>query len=345
MAAFFSFAVVSSFWSPQSDFSYFGLWTVGIWWMSLRLGLSQKPAIFDDTGLVDFDGDSPLWAGLAFGLAINSIVAISQWWFHVSLVPVVTDVGTCPLDPSSCWSVPGLLYNPTLLSAVSALVILGCVECKLWYHIPMILPSLLLAQSQQHHSRGGFAILAIGLLSKLHWAAAPIALALIATAAYFANTPSDAYRLEIWGITYRALTSWGHGVGSYVNFYFIDHAQLSHPEFAHNDFLQLWFEFGFAAVIPIVLLVAGARTPVGIGTLALACFYFPLYTPITAFLAFFVVGRNIRDLTLAKWDSYLFGSPMYFSSEEAPGRGLCQSIEDIPLQLGDPRDRQERITP
>lgn len=341
MAAFFGFAAVSSFWSPQRDFSYFGLWTVGIWWLALQFGLGQKPIMFDDDGVADFDGDAPLWAGLAFGMAVNSAVAIAQWWFHASPVPVLTDVGSCPLDPTTCWSVPGLLYNPTLLSAVAGLVILGCVECKLWWHIPMILPGLLLAQSQEHHTRGGFAVLAVGLLSKIHWAAAPIALALVASAALIAKIPSDVYRLEIWGITYHVLTFWGHGVGSYASFFFINHNELSHPEFAHNDFLQLWFEFGVAALIPISLLVAGARSPVGIGALALACFYFPLYTPLTAFLTFFVVGRNLRDFSLAKLHSNLRGPALHRGDADPAHYGLHQSIEDFPLQLDAAGDRKE----
>jgi hypothetical protein len=329
MAAFFTYAAMSLFWAPQTDFSIFGLWAISIWWMSLRVGLTKSL-----TEEFEFDpaGDSPLWAGLAFGLAINSAVAIAQ---AIGYAPVITNQGT----------VAGLFYNSTLLSAVAALAILGCVEARLWYHIPMILPSLVLAQGAAYHSRGGFAILAVGLLSKLHRLAAFAALGLIATAALLTLNDSNAYRLEIWGATWHNLSLFGSGTESYASFFIINHAAgtATHPEFAHNDFLQLWFEYGIVALIPIALLIAGARTPVGVGTLALACFYFPLYTPVTAFIAFYIVGRNLRYATLAKLHRHLRGSALLRRSADAQPLAVHSRREDLPVQLGAARDRKERL--
>lgn len=264
-AAFVGWALFSAFDAPSSLDAVYGLWLCCVWAGSFWLG-SVSPDL------------TQLWRGLAFGLSISSVVAIAQAF---GWSPVYVYTGT-----------PGLLFNPTAQSAAIAVVIIALASHRLWRYIPTLLPGLWLA-----HSRCGWTLLAIVTLARIHWATVPFALAINAIAFLWAPTESDLLRLHIWREVLAPLIITGYGPNSFNSLYFHIADLTYHPEFVHNDYLQLVFEFGLGAAIPIGLL-AWALTKTDspnwsplLAVAILGCFYFPLFIPVLAFLAFALAGN------------------------------------------------------
>lgn len=223
----------------------------------------------------------PLFRGLALGLTISTAVAIIQWFGYF---PVAAQGG----------NLAGLLYNQTVQGAAIALVIVGLVWLRQWPYIPALLPGLYLA-----HSRGGWLILCAGLISRVHWSL-PIALTAIALAFAFHNpNADDILRLQIWSIAWHNLSTIGWG--PFISVYYRDSPTLIHPEFVHDDYLQLVFEYGFAAIIPITIFAAiVGRSPVLVAFACLATFYFPLHAPVIAFIGCVVAGHVGREFSLSQ---------------------------------------------
>ncbi len=268
-------------WSPSIFDGIYGLWLMSIWALAFWLG-----------GL-NFVRPQLLWQGLAFGLTVSSIVAIFQaFGYHpVEIAPDTT-------YPA------GLLYNSTVLGASCALVLIACMKCELWWYIPGLLPALYLS-----HSRGAWAIVALTALARIHILVALCALVLGNLALVYWLNPSDIQRLLLWGTALRELSWLGHGIGSYADFYYLNtnpnlylHSEgLFRTEFVHNDYIQLWFELGIGA-IPIFAIIALALCqtsspawPIFFGFATFALFYFPIYSPLTAFIGCYSAGSLIRD--------------------------------------------------
>ncbi len=302
-----AYAAVSIAWSVSQWDALFGLWLLGIYALAFWLGTTLTRT-------------RDLFRGLAWGMIINSGFAIAQ------------RLGYSPVQVSE--GIPGLLYNPTVLSASAALVLLAMIEYRFWFLALGIAPGLLLSGS-----RGGLVILAIGLLvRRFHWSILLGAGALGAIAIALAHGHSDAQRLYLWGLAYHNLTPWGNGIGSFNSVYYIaidllfhNPVRMVHPEFVHNDYLQLWFELGIGA-IPIYLLYAIALSrkadalwPVTVAFAALSLFYFPLWCPVPAFIGCVTAGRSIatwhrdRHLGLDRGPS-LLARLAYFQRESNTAR-------------------------
>lgn len=270
-----AFASLSTLWAPSHYDSGYGLWLACIWFLAFRLGATTADL-------------SAFFRGLAIGLAISSMVAILQW-FAVPL-PILAPYGLYP---------SGLFYNSTLLGAIAALVILGLIEDLYIEYIPLALPALILSQS-----RGAWLALTTALAIRwFHPLLAAIGTLAIATTFLIFLDTSNAERLTIWGVALRELSTFGFGIGSFNSIYYtIPGPQWVHPEFAHNDYLQLWFELGIMA-IPIYLVLALALTQrhaALIGFAILSCFYFPLWCPVPALIGCILTGRGVRDWRRAR---------------------------------------------
>lgn len=269
--AFLAYACVSQLWSPDPGY---GLWIAAIWALSFWWG-STKPSLFS------------LWQGLAYGLILNLPFAVAQK-FGVSPVMFFSR------DPA------GLLYNSTVYGSLSALVMIQMIRTRQWWLSAALLPGLILA-----HSFGAYAVLGLTLVALyIHWSVAVISL--IAGAVYMLHNPgsSDHLRLAIWGITWAGLKWTGWGAGSFTEiFLYQGGTTLIHPEFSHNDWLQLWFEYGAAALLVYTIIGAAlfARTGESISgwwamfpLAILSLFYFPLWHPILAFLLCATAGHILR---------------------------------------------------
>ncbi len=264
-------------WLGLAALAYAALWAsfpagiVGLWFMAV-VGL----AFWLGSVSVSL---SDLIRGLAVGLSASSVVAVGQW-LGGEAAP------------------GGLLYNPAIQALASALVILALVCDRGWFYIPAMLPGLIVAGS-----RGAWLVLAIGLASHvLNWRSLLLILLAGAALAVTLFGASDAERLQIWGLASQHLTPFGHGVGSFADMLYIDRDGLMrHPEHVHDDYLQLAYELGIGAV-PIFVIYAAAlgRTrgvywPAFAAFAAAGVFFFPLYSPVLAFLGAVLAGHLLRS--------------------------------------------------
>ena len=267
--AILSYAALSLLWSVNPIDSVFGLWQVALWALGFWLGTTHASL-------------GPLWRGMAIGLGISSAVAVAQ---------------ACGWDTIRIYDHPaGLLYNGPVQSAMIALVALALICDRAWFYLPAMAPGFYLA-----HSRGGWLILIIGLLTRIEWTVS--AFALLATGVFVFADPgeSDQFRMLDWSMAFHSLSLFGAGIGSFVDvLYQVPGQPLLHPVQVHNDYLQLAFELGLGA-IPIYLIMARclARTeahywPVFVAFATLALFFFPLYSAALAFVGTVVAGHMLR---------------------------------------------------
>lgn len=297
--AFLLYAFATFFWSSSKPDSVYGLWLALIWGLSFWYGTTSDSLV-------------PLWKGLALGLSVSSAICIA---FAFGFTPIPTFLG----------GNAGLLFNTTTLAASAALVILGHLSEGLWLYIPSLLPALYLA-----HSRGGWLMLAVGLISRfVHWYLSLI-ITLVAGIYFLAAlSSSDDARVHTWATAFHGLSPFGWGIGTFIDVYYAIGDHLIHPEYAHNDYLQLWFELGLGA-LPIYCILAWALTraqskawPVLVAFCTAELFYFPLYCPIPAFIACVVAGHllrehdPLRDLR-SRWRQRLL--PRHAASKPTPRR-------------------------
>lgn len=255
-----------------------GLWYIFIWALAFHWGTTMPTLI-------------PMWKGLAIGLSISSLVAGAQalgfpW-------PATVTPGTFP----------GLLFNPVVQGMCCAIVILGLAGNHLWHYMPLLCLGLTLSQS-----RGGWLVIGLTTLARMtHWTLALLALAVGALLFMHFAGDSDIQRLRIWGIALHGLTALGWGPDSFNDIFAIipdaQGRQMVHLEFAHNDYLQLLFEFGIGA-LPLFAILACCLTrtqhsewPALFALAVAATFFFPLYCPTTAFILCAVAGHIAVD-----WD-------------------------------------------
>lgn len=308
LAGLIVYALVSLAWTQNIYSAGWGLWFLFIWALAYNWGTLMTST-------------RRMWHGLSVGLSIGSLVALAQ----------ALDIGLVEIaDPNKP---AGLLFNSSLFGVCLGLVIVGCICHRLWWYLPILSLGLILSGS-----RGGMLLVAIGLIViHIHWVIAVGFGIACALTLIFTVDPADSQRLQIWGVTLNALSLFGHGPGSFTDLHYITRAKslLIRPEYVHNDYLQLIYEFGIAAILPIgafgLALVRrrSADWPVLFAFAVLATFYFPLYTPITAFIGFVVAGHCTRDWPLVWNVMYRWGRPL-FSWPSEP-RTLADRSQAIPL--------------
>jgi hypothetical protein len=278
------FVAYAAVWIPFHVTPYagvFGLWLVVISALSLWFGTAMTST-------------RELYAGLAVGGAVSSLLAVFQ---HFGF----TGIPTMSAMPA------GLYVNAVQQGAVLALIVVALASERMWVWALPLLPGLVLA-----NSRGAMIVLAVGLLGcfvRRLWIIGAIALA----AAFYLLQPlsaSDVQRLFIWNAAWDNLSwsGWGTGV-FYVILLAQNNTNVFFPEYAHNDFLQLAFEYGAAAIVPFSIIgYAMWRTdlrewPIVLAFCTAACFSMPLFMPIVAFLSFAAMGRVLRAYGLHGSDS------------------------------------------
>lgn len=272
---FLAYAVYSWSWSPAPYDSVMGLWNLFAMALTFWLG-TTLPNL------------NLAIRGLAFGAVISSMIGIAQH-FGIHVLP---SFGPQP---------SGIYFNSVAQGAILTLVLVALI-CESEY----ILATLLLPGIVLSNSRGALLALTVGLAAfyiRRPW----LLLAILLPGAmllYLPVSPSDELRLTIWAILTHGLTLGGWGVGSLSAFSFPFHGQIVLPEFAHNDTLQLLFEYGAAGVIPIAILLSPLFRPqhrywpVHVTFLCLGFYSFPLWIPITSFLGLLVAGNIIRTWAL-----------------------------------------------
>ncbi len=275
---FILYSILSISWANSIYSSVLGLWYLSIWAMSFWLGSSTRDL-------------TSLWKGLAIGLSASSAVALGQFWGFT-------------LAPTLIYSYAGLLYNTNIQGACIALVLIACLSHRLWWYTPLLWIGLALSES-----RGAIGLVAIYLLIRyVHWL---VALALVVAGTFYVTgfvSLSDALRLKIWIVAIHGLSWFGWGPDSFNDVFAViydhlrDRNDLTHLEFVHNDYLQLWFEYGLGALLPFAIYL-GALTqhhsptwPVFLAFALLGLFFFPLYAPIPAFIGAVAAGNLLRGV-------------------------------------------------
>lgn len=314
---FIGWAFLTATWAHNPGTSVLGLWYLLIWALAFWLG-TTLPSL------------RMLWSGLAYGVTIASFVAMFQALGWHAIITMPDQVG-------------GLYYNSTVLGAVCALVLVICLCHHLWWHTPFLLGGMLLSES-----RGAVFILGVGILARLHWllalAAALCGFAFIA----HSTSNSDLQRLEIWGVALSHLNFWGWGPDSFNDIFAVLPRRpsmapsLFHLEFAHNDYLQLWFEYGAYSVAPIAILaLALTRTqhrdhPILVAWATLALFFFPLYAPLLAFIGCVCAGHLLRGYDPLRVVSDSRGQPILLWDNSLESASDLHGGQTLSMATGNP---------
>lgn len=305
---FVAYAVVAALFGVNPQASVFGLWTLATAALCLWFG-----SVATDT--------EKLYAGMATGAAVSSVIAVFQYFG----TPVVPSVSATPA---------GLFVNGVQLGVVLALLVVVLYAKRMWLYALPLLPGIVVAQS-----RGTFLALGVGLLAchvRRLWV-----FGILATAgAFYLLTPlsgSDTQRMLIWSVALQNLTLTGWGAGSFYTLLLSDGNGPFYPEYAHNDAIQLAFEYGVAALIPFALFGFALRRtdatqwPVVVAFVAASCYSMPLHMPVAAFLGLAAVGSVLRNHGVAVSDSRYGGQPFiswpYSSGRQAVSMASNHSTE------------------
>lgn len=203
----------------------------------------------------------------------------------------------------------GLFVNQNVLAETSLLVIIGLIIYQQWWFIPILSINIIVPSS-----RGVFVAALITLLvwlwnkSKLASLGILISLFGISSVLYYFNYKlgSAIERLHLWNDTFNGVTFLGQGVGTYHSAYpyfaeLIDTFKYR-PKQAHNDYLQVLFELGLPGLmmmlgfIYLTMKINKNEKYILIAFLIMACFSFPLYMPVSAFIFAIVAGHMSRNL-------------------------------------------------
>lgn len=280
-AVFLTYATVHAWFSPVPYFSVFGLWLV--WIMGLALWFGTTLTASDKWRL---------YAGLAFGGAVSSLIAIFQYLGYQLL-------------PTSSPAPAGLYVNSVQQGTVLALIAVALASERMWLLVLPLAPGIALSGS-----RGAWLALAIGLIGcyvRRIWLLGAVWI----IGLFYLSTPlavSDEIRVAIWGFAWHHLTWFGWGPGTfYATLLQIPNGDWVHPEYVHNDALQLVYEYGIGALPMLALFIFVLRRtearewPVVLAFTVAGCYSMPLWMPIASFLVFVAVGRVLRGHAVVLW--------------------------------------------
>ena len=279
----------------------------------------------------------------AYGIGLSSFIAVLQWLGYDPIINLARSPSGLFLNgnymaEASCLVLVGLLASGSMTRPAKAVwlsiltvpaIILPSQQpkdrespsnSKNWLLIFITLPALLLPLH-----RGSMIALGIAgmtwLLSILsnnwRWKAGIGALLTIAIAVLWLNLngfwialpPSIAERLQIYHGAWNGLTWFGHGAGTFHGMFPLFappdmDTVAARPWNAHNDILELAFEYGVFAIIPVIFfgmcLPFASRSPLSYVLLVFVVegfSDFPLFMPATGFLAALCAGHVCRD-----WD-------------------------------------------
>lgn len=279
------------------------------WTINFNIGFYNYLHQFLLLGLIFMFGSmiddlKPLFKGLAIGLGVSALVAIGQWGFNFNLIF------------ANHTKIAGLFVNSNVLCEISVIMLVALLVLKLYWWIPVTLPGIVLV-----HSRAAILALLITGFWYIYkhyrwWLRVLIPLAIVCLYLFYRdrfNLTSLSERISVWADTFRGLTLFGHGAGSYELMYpkfAVDvDTSVARPRYAHNDFLHLVYELGIGVLLIIPLIINTMRirrdeTLIlwSFGIISLVAF--PLYSPMSAFIAVVVAGW-LSNYYVTDWrDSY-----------------------------------------
>lgn len=283
LAAFLAFVWASLFWAPHFAEALNMAWRLSLFGAIVLLGMTHPL--------------KPFLVGLALGMIPHAVLVLAQLGGYDG-VPQTIPPG-------------GLFVNKNFGGEAAALVLAGVVLYRLWWLVPA--PLIAVGASS---SKAALLALGIGAIFAVpaQWRKYAIGGALVcallygAAAVYAGTAPAHVdhlmQRINLWRDIIDNATLFGHGAGA---FYGMENAIVRYStipvafEYAHNDVLQLVFEFGLGSLFLIAL--AGlaflrSRCKVAATILLLfaveGCFGFPLYLPVTMAIGAFCLGRLLQ---------------------------------------------------
>lgn len=277
MGVFLVYVFASISWSVQPLDGIYRLWQLSLIGGCFWLGTVQEPR--------------PIIVGLTYGFIISSVLAFGQWLGFESVLRY------------TALSYPGLHFSGVFAGAIGAMLIVALASERLWFLAIGCLPGIWIAGS-----RGAFLAALIGLVSI--WVRRPLSIlaacAVILTYVAISTSSSDVERRLIWQGSISLLTFFGQGAGSYVDLWITMPSYLVRAEHAHNDLLQLLFEFGLGAIpflaiwLALCLNSSYRHWPVIVCFTVLSIFFFPLFTPLCAVVFALYAGASVRDWSSAR---------------------------------------------
>lgn len=236
--------------------------------------------------------------GAAIGIALSSIVAVAQWF------------GWNGIEQTSDGFPAGLFYNHNRLAEAAVLVGAALIALRMWWWLPVLLPSLILPQGRGAWLAAGVVVVAMvwkrGRTFERFMICAILAQLVLLIAMTSAAWRSGAIdeRLALWDYTVNHLTWRGHGLGSFAGTAQIflgtgiDASVAEHP---HNEYLWLAYEGGIIALglsgALAVSLWRSTSSALGLVLIAIgveACFAMPFHDPASVLFAALCAGHLAR---------------------------------------------------
>ena len=240
------------------------------------------------------NGLDRIFKGLALGILFSSLIVaipLLQEYFPHEIVSIQFE---------------GLFGNRNMLAEATVLTAIGCIGYRAWWYLPGLSPAIFVAPISRGAILGGLAAFGYWLWTKSRIAGAVYAAAICtgtsATVFITGRTTSLIERIEIWKSSWRGVSFFGHGLGSFFTLFpfltsYWDTVEIR-PDHAHNDILELAFETGIIGVCLYVAILAIAyrmadtvQRSILVAFLTIGMFAMPWHMPTTAFICALLLGH------------------------------------------------------
>lgn len=285
--AFLAYATLALVWAP--------VWQQGIWdlWLLFILAGCWLLGATRDC--------SKLYLGIACGIGVSTALAIPQSFGWGGIF----EEGW---GPNGLHYIPaGLFVNHDMFGEAAALATVALIVSRQWWPLILTVPPIWMTECRAALVGLGAAG-SLWLIDRFRWKAlaglVPLGTALAVFVFRHGWDGSIALRLAMWQDTLAGLTVFGHGPGSFFMLYpeYAAHTDTmaTRPESAHNDFLELVFEFGIGTMALFTLMAMASWSPrperyLFITFAAIAAFSFPLRMPVEGLLGMVALGSMCRD--------------------------------------------------
>jgi O-Antigen ligase len=328
--AFLAYAGLSLLWTP---FPLDGCYELGI--VALLGGSFCLGSCLERVHVV--------FVGAALGLVPSLIVGVMQWYGANPVLQLTPNPSGLFVN-ANIWGETASLALIGIASSSSACfrtasdirstatVVIPTLASQCIVLIAMVISAVSLLLS--HHRTSMIALGIVGMIWLMNWLAtsghlhwsrltrsvivAAVFVAILSSVifAFLIQLPilgSVTERIAIWHATLDGLTFLGHGAGSFrglIPLYFFSKSEGA-LDYAHNDLLQLAFEYGIAALVPAAIFALLALRSASTMRYVLIVFgiqslaEFPLYMPATGFLAALAAGHCSRCWPRCGWRDVL----------------------------------------
>jgi hypothetical protein len=234
----------------------------------------------------------PVLIGSAWGLGISSVIAIAQVLGWDGLASAAL--------PS------GLFVNRDFLAETAALVAVGLMAERLWWHLPLVAPALVLPMDRTALLACVVALAALmwRARNRASWAILAALAGCFAYAALHIGSASLAMRLAIWRDAVAGISLTGHGLGIFWTIPTLYNGTT--PIHAHNEFIEIVWECGLVGLALAASFAWTLRGPIDTAravlvALAVECVLaFPLHLPVTVALGAMCAGFAVRDRAVVR---------------------------------------------